>query len=114
MAGESGLTLPPEYCEFLTRCNGGEGFLAVQPCYLRLWPAEEVVGNNRDYQMPEYVPGYFGFADAGGGEFFAFDTRGAKPWAIVSIPFVPMEEESACAVADNFAELLSQVISRKD
>lgn len=109
MARDSGLSLPPDYLEFLRLCNGGDGFLSVQPCYLRLWPAEEVVGNNRDYQMQEYVPGFFGFGDAGGGEFFAFDTRGPQPWPVVSIPFVPMEESSAWAVAGNFTELLQRV-----
>lgn len=109
LAAECGLSLPADYLEFLGLCNGGDGFLAVQPCYLRLWQAEEVIGNNRDYQMPEFVPGFFGFGDAGGGEFFAFDTRGAQPWPIVSIPFVPMEVASACSVAGSFTELLAQV-----
>lgn len=111
MAKESDLSLPADYLKFLTLCNGGDGFLSVQPNYLRLWAAEEVVGNNRDYQMPDYVPGFFGFGDAGGGDFFAFDTRGSQPWPIVSIPFVPMNPEDAIAVADSFAELLGHVCS---
>src|SRR5438046_4240037 len=86
MARDSGLSLPADYLEFLDLCNGGDGFLSVQPCYLRLWSAEQVVSNNRDYQMPEFVPGYFAFGSAGGQEFFAFDTRGSQPWPVVSIP----------------------------
>jgi hypothetical protein len=108
---DAGLSLPQDYLEFLTRCNGGSGFLAVQPCYLRLWTAKDVVGNNRDYRMPEFVPGFFGFGDDGGDEFFAFDARGPQPWPVVAIPFAPMEEREARAVAGSFTELLGQVIS---
>jgi hypothetical protein len=113
MARDSGLSLPPDYLEFLAQCNGGDGFLSVQPCYLRLWRVEDVVVNNRNYQMRQYVPGFFGFGDAGGGEFFAFDTRRPQPWPVVSIPFVPMEECSAWAVAGSFAELLERVAAQK-
>jgi hypothetical protein len=107
MVGQSGLALPADYLEFLRLCNGGDGFLDVLPCYLRIWPAEEVVGSNRDYQMPEYVPGFFGFGTSGGGEFFAFDTRGLQPWPVVSIPFIPMEAQLASA---SFSELLGHVV----
>jgi hypothetical protein len=109
MARDSGLSLPPDYLEFLARCNGGDGFLSVLPCYLRLWRAEDVVGNNGDYQMPEFVPGFFGFGDAGGHEFFAFDTRGPQPWPVVSIPYVPMDADEGWAVAGSFTELLERV-----
>ncbi len=114
LVDRSGLRLPADYLEFLSRTNGGAGFLDVQPCYLRIWAAEEVVGNNHDYQMPEYVPGFIGFGDAGGGEFFAFDTRSPQPWRVVSIPFVPMEEASARLVASSFSELLGHVTPPTD
>ena len=110
VVNQSGLSLPAEYMELLREFNGGDGFLDVQPCYLRVWTAEEVVGKNLDYQMPEYVPGFFGFGDTGGDSFLAFDTRGPQPWRVVSIPFVPMEEASASLVASSFAELLEHVI----
>jgi hypothetical protein len=110
MAQDSGLSLPPDYLEFLEQCNGGDGILAIQPCYLRLWPAEEVIRNNLNYRMAEHVPGFFAFGDSGGEEFFAFDTRGPSPWPIVSIPFVPMDSESACPVAPSLMELLEHVV----
>jgi hypothetical protein len=107
---ESGLTLPADYLDYLGQSNGGEGFLEVQPCYLRIWNVESVVKNNLDYRMPEFVPGFFAFGDAGGGEFFAFDTRPSPPWPIVSIPFVPMDADSASPVASNFLELLEHAV----
>jgi hypothetical protein len=107
----SQFTFPATYLEFLNRSNGGDGFLSVPPYYLRLWPAEEVVGNNLDYQMPEFVPGFFAFADAGGEEFFAFDIRPKGDWRVYAIPFVPMEVASASLVAADFQELLEHVIA---
>jgi hypothetical protein len=60
--------------------------------------------------MPEYVPGFFGFGDAGGGEFFAFDTRLPQPWKVYAIPYVPMEEGGAQLVSDSFLELLEHIV----
>lgn len=62
------------------------------------------------YKMPEFVPGFFAFGDAGGGEFFAFDTRGPRPWPVVSIPYVPMEASSAWSITSTFSDLLDHVI----
>src|SRR5919108_4703349 len=69
---QSKLRLPTDYLDLLRYSNGGQGVLAVRPYLFRLWPAEEVIENNLDYEMPDYVPGFFGFGDNGGGEFFAF------------------------------------------
>jgi hypothetical protein len=105
----SKLLLPADYLDFLRYSNGGDGFLIVQPYYFRLWPAEQTVDNNLDYQIPDYVPGFFGFGDNGGGEFFAFDTRTAAPWRIYTIPFVPMEESDALGVAEDFLTLVNYI-----
>jgi hypothetical protein len=107
---KSGLALPADYLEFLSICNGGSGFLDAQPCYLRIWKAEVVVDYNLGYEMHEYIPGFFAFGDAGGGEFFAWNTRGQQPWPVVSIPYVPMEEKSAWSVANSFRDLLGHII----
>jgi hypothetical protein len=110
LAEKSGLELPTDYLSFLRQCNGGDGFLNVQPCYLRVWNAEIVLDYNLNYEMPENVPGFFAFGDAGGGEFFAFDTRGPQPWPVVSIPYVPMEASAAWSIASTFSDLLDHVI----
>jgi hypothetical protein len=99
----SSLPLPVDYLDFLRCSNGGQGLLTVQSYLFRLWPAEQAIENNLDYQMPDYVPGFFGFGDNGGGEFFAFDTQ----WKIYSIPFVPMEESAARFVAENILSLVN-------
>jgi hypothetical protein len=104
--------LPTEYLDFLQRCNGGSGCLDVPPYYLRLWPVGEVAANNLDYEMPTNIPGFLGFADAGGCDFLAFDTRTPNSWKIYSIPFVPMELRDAVLVAHDFSELLAHVVAR--
>jgi hypothetical protein len=105
----SKLPLPGDYLDFLRYSIGGQGFLTVQPRLFSLWPAEQTVDNNLDYQMPDYVPGFFGFGDDGGDEFFAFDTRTAVPWKIYTIPFVPMEERYALYVAEDFLSLVNYI-----
>jgi hypothetical protein len=109
LAAESGIGLPSDYLEFLGRCNGGYGSLDVQPCYLIVWAADKVIEINRGYQIAEYVPGFFAFATSGGGEFFAFDMRGQRPWTVASIPFIPMDAKYALRVAASFSELLDHV-----
>jgi hypothetical protein len=103
----SSLPLPADYLDLLRCSNGGQGFLTVQPYLFRLWPAEQALDNNLDYQMPDYVPGFFGFGDNGGDEFFAFNTQ----WKIYSIPFVPMEESAARLVAENILSLVDYLES---
>ena len=114
LAEGSGLTLPADYLAFLERSNGGDGFLDVQPCYLRLWPAEEVLANNQDYAVGEHLPGFFAFGDAGGEEFFAFDLRSPGTCQVYAIPYVPIELRKAWLVAEDFAGLLGHVVPDED
>lgn len=108
---DCGVRLPDDYVAFLRACNGGQGFLDIGPRYLRLWPAEKVIAYNLDYQMPLQIPGHFGFGDAGGYEFFAFDLRSVKSAPVVSIPFAPMDEDYKRQIAFDFTSLLNHVVS---
>jgi hypothetical protein len=95
--------LPAEYLEFLQFSNGGCGEIPVQPwCFDSLWRAEELLSCNRDYEVDEYCPGFFGIGSSGGGEMFAFDMRVAQPWPVVVVPFIGMEAEAALQVAPDF------------
>lgn len=105
-----GRSLPKDYCAFMARYNGGEGFFGKQ--YLILWRAEELAPFNQDYQVDEYAPGILLFASSGGGEAFGFDLR-SDILPIVQVPFVGMHLEQAKVVARNFIELLEKV-SRSD
>jgi len=100
---EVGFDLPPDYLDFLRFSNGGCGDIPVQPWWLnRLWKAEELVSSNRDYEVEEYCPGFFGIGSSGGGEMFAFDMRKPQPWPVVIVPFIGMEADLALPVAPDF------------
>jgi hypothetical protein len=66
------VTLPEQYLEFLARTNGSEGELAVEPGWFQVWRVEEALVASEDYEIPEYLPGYFAFGGNGGGELFVF------------------------------------------
>lgn len=62
------------------------------------WLLEDLATLNREYEVPKYAPGYFGFATNGGGEMFAFGPNGD----IVCLPFIGMEPQSATSIAGSF------------
>lgn len=99
------MPLPSAYLAMLEESNGGEGDLGVDPGWITLWPAEDVLSNNASYCVAEALPGFLGFASNGGGELLAFDLRGGEPYPIVMIPFIPMEAAEAVQIASSFEEL---------
>lgn len=99
------MPLPSAYLTMLGESNGGEGDLGVDPGWIVLWPAEDVLSNHANYCVAEALPGFLGFASNGGGELLAFDLRGGEPYPIVMIPFLPMEAAEAVQIASSFEEL---------
>ena len=98
--------LPTDYLSFLRLCNGGQGKLSIQPWSFRIWPADELLQANKDYNVQSSIPGFLGFGSSGGGELLAFDTRTAQPWKVYMIPFIVMQEEDAIEIADSFIAFL--------
>ena len=94
--------LPDSYIAFLTRCNGGEGFVGER--YVRLWKAEELLTHNHSYEVPESFPNFFFIGTNGGGEAYAFDISGNDP-RVFEVPFIGMPSD-AKPVADSFDALL--------
>lgn len=103
------IALPESYVALLAVTNGGEGDLGIEPGWIDLWPAEEVMSANAEYAVAENLPGLFGFGSNGGGELLAFDARRSPPWPIVMIPFIPMEVAEAVQIAQGFDELLLEI-----
>ena len=106
------LSLPSDYLEMLRVNNGGHAFIEGYPEYVRFWSTETVIEYNVDYEIVTWLPGFIGFADNGGPDFLAFDTRTESPWKIYAIPFAPMEVESAIFVADDFYQLIHRLLPR--
>jgi len=98
--------LPGSYLSFLAYSNGGEGPLAIEPAWFGIWPAEQFIDLNHSYKVDEWLPGFFGFGSSGGGELLAFDTRTPEPWKVVTVPFIPLDEEDAIVIAGSFEELV--------
>jgi hypothetical protein len=101
----AGIVLPGSYLAQLAASNGGEGELGVEPGWISFWPAQEVIGLNATYRVPEFLLGFFGFGSNGGGELLAFDVRSPEPFPVVMVPFVPMDPEDAVQIARSFDEL---------
>lgn len=98
--------LPPEYFEFLSRSNGGEGFLGISPGYFALWPAESVVTFTHEYELHVYLPGYVCIGSSGGGTLFVFSESGSPP-GLFAVEAIGMEIEDLELVTPTFGEFVT-------
>ena len=73
--------------------------LDANPYCCEFWPLEELDTYNHEYKVPEFAPGYFGFATSGGGEMFALTPTGA----VVCLPFIVMEPSAAMHIASTWS-----------
>lgn len=92
---------------------GGDAVRHGFPAYVRLWPVNEIAARNADYEVAQNLPGFVAFGDNGGDGLLALDLRGAPGKGagpggapVVDVPFLPMEEASATAVAPSLAAFL--------
>jgi SMI1/KNR4 family protein SUKH-1 len=109
LVAASPIELPSSYLELLALTNGGEGDLRMEPGWVSLWPAEEVMRNNEQYEVGANIPRFLGFGSNGGGELLAFDARDSQPWPIVMVPFIPMEPHDVVVIARDFNEFLEAI-----
>ena len=96
--------LPADHLAFLRKSDGGEGDLGVEPGWIVLWSANELVDANRDYCVSEFMPGFFGFGSNGGGEMFAFDFHQPGKASVVMVPFIPMDADEAVLLGRTFSD----------
>jgi len=95
--------LPENYFDFLTRANGGEGFIGDR--YVQLWRAEELVEMNRAYKTAEFFPNFFFVGSDGGGEAYAFDLSRMDA-TVFEVPFIGLATD-ARAIASSFDSFLA-------
>jgi hypothetical protein len=101
--------LPVAYLDQLAASNGREGDLGVEPGWIVIWPAEQVIHHNAHYSIQESLPGFFGFGSSGGGELLAFDMRGGEPCRVAIVPFIGMQVEDAIQIARSFEQLRAMI-----
>jgi SMI1 / KNR4 family (SUKH-1) len=103
-------SLPEDYFAFLARSDGAEGDLGVEPGWFQVWPAADAAAFSSEYQVPEYLPGFFAFGGNGGGELFVLTLSppdGSQP--VLMVPAIGMEPSSLIQVASSFAEFTTHM-----
>ena len=95
--------LPEGYIEFLEKANGAE--IYFEENYIRLFPLNDIIQWNKDYELDIYAPDYFLFGSDGGGNAFFIERKSCK---IFQIPFEAMSEaqEYGIHMGDNFDDFL--------
>lgn len=106
--------LPESYYSLLSFSNGGEGPLAVQPLWFKLYPAEEAAQIERDGTFSDFFEGLFVIGGNGGGEAVAFDCRGNAPYPVVAFDMTNIDLlESVRLIAPSF-DVVLDLIGRDD
>ena len=101
--------LSESYFSLLSFSNGGEGPLPVQPLWLCLYSAEEVIHFHQQGTFKEFFDGVFVIGGNGGGEAVAFDLT-SKPYPVVSFDMTNINiDESVRPIAHNFEALLDLI-----
>lgn len=106
------LQLPSDYKEFMCWSNGGEGvFPAIR---LSLWPAEDLVRLNSNYQINRYLGDHvLGIGSDGGPICFLLDYRlGNKP-KFSSVNFGDLDPEEIKQIAPSFTSAIEYAITGK-
>lgn len=97
--------LPEQYLRLLEQSNGAEGDVGVEPGWFVVWPAEEALVATVEYELPEYLPGYFAFGSSGGGELFVFAPRdGSADRKVLMVPAIGMASSELRVVAQTFSD----------
>ena len=96
--GEYGAPLPEAYVTLLNLANGG-----TTQCNLSILSVEECVQRNIDYEVAEYMPGYFMVGDDGGGSAILLRLQDQR---VVEVGMGVMDERFAEHSADSLAQLI--------
>jgi hypothetical protein len=106
LCAASGLDLPPSYLSYLRSNNAEDADVVVEPQWIQLWRAEDVMDLNRTYHLPDWYPGLFGIGSNGAGEVIALDTRVGPPFPVVMAPFYRTDTQEPALLATSFDKLV--------
>ena len=105
-----GFSLPVEIRHLLRLSNGGSTFFGspgtAADHYIDLWSTSELVPNNLEYQVSDYVPGFFAFGSNGGGELYVFEKR-LESNGVFQLPAIGMSNSSLVEFSSSFAGFLA-------
>lgn len=107
LISESKIKFEDDYISFLKISNGGEGELPLNPYWFQIWPAEEIIENNKNYEVDINAPSFIAFGSNGGGEMLVFKILDGKTNGIYCIPFIPMDENDAEFISKDFISLVN-------
>lgn len=102
-----GVTLPPDYRDFLRRGNGGEGPVG-EFGYARFWRLDDLATLNKEYGVHDSLPDYLLIGSDGGGEAFAIKRR-PSAGRYVQVPFIGLTEQDCMIMGDSFSEFLAHL-----
>lgn len=89
--------LPKDYISFMLKYNGGEGFVGER--YFILWPIEDLIIFNEEYEVDKYLEGFFLIGSNGGGEGIGFDLDN---FSLISVPFIGMSRRYVEIISADF------------
>ncbi|WP_157039140.1 SMI1/KNR4 family protein [Pseudovibrio sp. JE062] len=102
--------LPASYLDFLSKSDGGEGPLAVQPCWLILFPAEEVADIEESATYHEFFPGHVVIGSNGGGVAIALTSDAERKTTVIAFDTTNIDlKESVVLLAPTFEALLAML-----
>lgn len=97
------MEVPAAYTDYMRGGGCVESILTCEfPSYMVLWQLDKLDEFNRDYEVPQYAPGFRCFGGSGGGELLAFDEQDA----VVCLPAIGMEPKHAILVAHSWNEFV--------
>lgn len=100
--------LPETYLSFLESSNGAEGDLGVTPGWFVVWSAERALSAAIEYQLGEFLPGFFAFGSNGGGELFVFQIA-SEHQAVFMVPAIGMSADLLVPISSTFELFRSEM-----
>jgi hypothetical protein len=92
--------LPPDFITFYAKSNGGD--FNTKNRYFVLWELENLFERNIEFEVNEYLHGFFAFGTDGGNQMYCIKKATGD---IYEIPFIVMSEEDALFVAKSIGKL---------
>jgi len=106
---ELGVSLPPDYREFLAWSNGGYGIIGEH--YVSLEAVEDIPQYNEQYQIGKYLPNVIAIGSNRGGECYAFDYRDNRENPpLVQVPFGDLEPDAVTFLGDSFGSWFTKIV----